>query len=151
MAYHRSQRKILGKAGAFLPLCAASLPVHAQTLGLAPVHEVSPWRVIGALLFCCVLGAAGAFALWYRTRGQALVGRNAKPVTWRNLIANFGAKTKVDDEGAGRLRLVGTVRLGYQVDVNLLDCDGKSVVIVTSPHGAFVADPDAPHGVGRPS
>ncbi len=129
---------------------AAALPAQAQTLGLAPSHDVSPWRVVGALLFCCALGAAGAFALRFRMRTKASAPTRAAP-DWRQLVANFRFGAQPAAEAAGRLKLVETVRLGYQVEVNLMECDGKTLVIVTSPHGAFVADPDAAGKSGSPS
>jgi len=122
---------------------AAAMPARAQTLGLAPNHDISLWRVVGALVLCCLLGFAGALALRFRTRGKALPVRRLNPADWRQLLAGFGARTNATEEGAERLRLVGTVRLGYQVEVNLLECDGKTLVIVASPQGAFVAAPEA--------
>jgi len=143
--------KHICKAPAVLFACAASLPAQAQTLGLAPSHEVSPWRIVGALLFCCVLGLAAALALRFRMRGKAMPTQGLKAVNWRQFMADFGVGTKTSSAGAGRLRLIETARLGYQVEVNLLECDGKSIVVVTSPHGAFVANPDAPDRAGNPS
>lgn len=140
----------LRMAVAVLAGCAVALPVHAQTLGLAPSHDVSPWRIVGALLFCCALGAAGAFALRYRLRGKTAAPARTAP-DWRQLIASLGVGAKPAAEGGGRLRLVETVRLGYQVEVNLMECDGKTMVIVASPHGAFVADSNAPDKSGSPS
>lgn len=141
----------LRKVLAAIAAGAVALPVQAQTLGLAPSHEVSPWRVVGALLFCCVLGAAGAFALRFRTRGKAAIATGRAMPNWRQLVADFRIGIKPAAEGAGRLRLVETIRLGYQVEVNLMECDGKTLVIVTSPHGAFVADPNAPVQAGSPT
>ncbi|WP_443751381.1 hypothetical protein [Asticcacaulis solisilvae] len=130
---------------------AMALPARAQTLGLAPSHDVSPWRIVGALLFCCALGAAGAFALRYRMRTGAGPAPARTAPDWRRLVANFRFAALPAAEAPGRLKLVETVRLGYQVEVNLMECDGKTLVIVTSPHGAFVADPDAPGKSGIPS
>lgn len=143
--------KSLGQAAVAVLAWAFAMPLRAQTLGLAPTHDVSLWRVIGALLFCCLLGAAGALALRYRTRGSASGGRTGTTANWRQLVANFSIRTKPADEGASRLQLIRTVRLGYQVDVNLLECDGKTIVIVASPHGAFVANADAPRETGGAS
>ena len=42
------------------------------------------------------------------------------------------------------MQVVETVRLTNQVDVSLVECDGDAVMIVTSPHGAFVVNRDAP-------
>ncbi len=155
MTSFRSRKSIwpkhIGRAPAVLCASAASLPAHAQTLGLAPSHEVSPWRILGALVFCCVLGLAAALALRFRMRGKAAPTQGLKATNWRQFMADFGLGTKTSSAGAGRLRVIETVRLGYQVEVNLLECDGKGIVIVTSPHGAFVANPDAPDRAGNPS
>jgi hypothetical protein len=98
-----------------------------------------------------MLGAAGAFALRFRMRAKAPpVPARAVP-DWRQLVAGLGIGTRPAAETAGRLKLVETIRLGYQVEVNLMECDGKPLVIVVSPHGAFVADPDAPGKSGSPS
>jgi hypothetical protein len=131
-------------------LCASigAVPAYAQNLGLAPNHNISPWRIVGALLFCLVLGIAGAFALQFRLRGKAINIRSIKTTNWRALLAGLGTGRQPVDCGAQRLRLVETVRLGYQVEVNLLECDGKGIVVVTSPHGAFIANPDAPDTTG---
>lgn len=155
IGFHR--RKYWRETLAVLAAGLAGLPARAQTLGLAPAHDISPWRVVGALLFCCVLGAAGALALRYRLRGTAsrpraaARGRGLAAVDWRQAMAGFALKTRTATKEVGRLQVVETVRLGYQVEVNLLECDGKSLVIVTSPQGAFVANPDAPGGTGAPS
>ena len=144
-------RKYLGPAWGALLVAVAATPACAQKLGLAPAHEVSPWRIVGALLFCCVLGIAGAFALQFRLRGKAPKLQGMKPANWRALLAGFGTAGRSTGAGAGRLRVIETVRLGYQVEVNLLECDGKGIVIVTSPHGAFVANPTAPDAPGSAS
>ena len=129
----------------------AALPAHGQTLGLAPSHDVSVWRVVAALLFCCALGAAGAFALKFRLRNGAPVARGKARLDWRQLVGDLRIGARTGGNEVGRLKLVETVRLGYQVEVNLLECDGKSIVIVASPHGAFVAGQDAPEKAGNPS
>jgi len=132
------------KAWPALMIGALAAPVHAQTLGLAPSHEVSLWRVVGALVFCLILGAAGAFALRFRMRAKASVAPARTVADWRQLVAGLGIGARPAAETAGRLKLVETVRLGYQVEVNLVECDGKPLVIVVSPHGAVITDPDAP-------
>jgi len=136
---------------ATLAIGFAGWPAHAQTLGLAPTHEVSPWRVVGALVFCCALGGAGALALRYRLRRGSMPSQVARGVNWRTFVSNFAVRPKAIESEARRLRLVETVRLGFNVEVNLLDCDGKSLVVVTSPHGALVAHPDAAAKTGEAS
>jgi hypothetical protein len=147
--FHRHSH--IRKALAVLAAGMAAMPAYAQTLGLAPSHEVPMWRVVGALLFCCALGAAGAFALKYRMRNAAPMARGTARFDWRQLAGDLRLGPRPAAQDPGRLKVVETVRLGYQVEVNLLECDGKSIVIVASPHGAFVAGQDAPDKAGTPS
>lgn len=130
-----------------------ALPACAQTLGQASGPDISWWRVIGALVFCCLLGLAGALALKYRMQRQ---GMTAKPVRFdpkalSGLLDMFRATPAPETGEASRLKVIATVRLSYQVDVSLLESDGKTVMIVTSPQGAFVVNPDAPPSRGKPS
>lgn len=133
-------------------LAAASLPACAQTLGQAAGPEISWWRIIGAFLFCCLLGIAGAFALKYRMRRQGVAGKPVAfdPRVLSGLFEMFQGKAD-KGEGEARLKVLSTVRLSYQVDVSLLECDGKTVMIVTSPQGAFVINPDGSTTRGTPS
>ncbi len=133
-------------------LAVTSLPVYAQTLGQAGSPEISWWRIIGAFLFCCLLGVAGAFALRYRMRRQGVAGKPVAfdPRVLTGLFEIFQGKAD-KGEGEARLKVLSTVRLSYQVDVSLLECDGKTVMIVTSPQGAFVVNPDGSSTPGTPS
>ena len=142
--------KDLGKAAVGLA-SAGAWPVHAQTLGLAPSHDVSPWRVVGALLFCCLLGAVGAVALRYRLHGKPPMVGKSYTSPWLQLIAGFSPRAKPVGTGAERLKLVETIRLGHQVEVNLLDCDGRRLVVLTSPQGPLVVHPEAPDDSGKSS
>jgi hypothetical protein len=128
-------------------------PAFAQTLGQASGPEVSWWRVIGALVFCCLLGVAGALALKYRMRHQAMPGKSVPfdPRVLNGLFQAFRGKSDKNENSDSRLKVVSTVRLSYQVEVSLLEADGKTVMIVTSPQGAFVINPDAPSTPGTPS
>lgn len=119
-----------------------SLPAAAQTLGLAQSPEVPLWRVVGALLFCCLLGAAGSLALRYRLQSQP--SRGAKPAakSLSQVLAALDLRPRRAEVADARLRLVETVRLGYQVEISLLECDGEKVLVVASPHGAFVVNRD---------
>jgi len=128
--------------------CLVSGSASAQTLGLASSPEVSWWRVVGALVFCCLLGGAGALALRYRLQGQKAHVRTFDAKTLSQLFTGLNFRRLPADGAPARLRLIETVRLSYQVDVSLLECDGVGVMIVTSPHGAFVVDRDAPAKTG---
>ncbi len=140
----RSVSRYLQGAGAIGLLSLMAMPACAQTLGLAHGPEISWWRVVAALVFCCLLGGAGALALRYRLRGQAPNLRLMDAKKWQHLVAALGLKTKGKDSPPPRLQLIETVHLSYQVDVCLLECDGASVMIATSPRGAFVINRDAP-------
>jgi hypothetical protein len=145
----RTIRVVLGSlsaGGAAFTGFAAS----AQTLGQATGPEISWWRVIGALVFCCLLGVAGALALKYRMRRQGVVG---KPIRFdaqvlSGLFDRFRSPPAREADAGARLKVIATVRLSYQVDVSLLESDGKTVMIVTSPQGAFVVNPDVPSAQG---
>ena len=138
-------------SGGVLLASLAGAPAYAQTLGLAHGPEVPWWRVVGALLFCCLLGGLGALALKYRIRKQGGQRRVFDAGNWQRLITNFKLSTRSEDDSVARLRLIQTVHLSYQVDVCLLECDGETVMIATSPNGAFVVNRDAPTKTGASS
>jgi flagellar biogenesis protein FliO len=109
---------LAGAAGASARAVAAAAawttPLSAQTLGQGGGAEVSLWRVFGALIFCLALAAGAAFALRARLRGSL-----------------------PSVKGAGRrLRLVESLRLSHQVDLCLVEIDGKEIVVAATPHGA---------------
>lgn len=140
--------KFLGGTGAAAAVLVTAGPAFAQSLGLAHDPEISLWRVVGALVFCCVLGAGGALALKYRLQGAKPSPRSFDPRVLGKLFIGMGRKS-ADAEGApARLKVIETVRLSYQVDVSLLECDGERLVIVTTPQGAFIANGDAPTKTG---
>lgn len=117
-----------------------SLPAHAYVSGTANGPEVSWWRVVLAFFLCCGLGLAGALALKYRLTQSASKGigsplRLFEFKAWQNAFARFN--TTRTDTGNQSLKLLETVHLNHQVEVNLLSCDGEKVLIVTSPQGAF--------------
>lgn len=101
---------------------AAAGPACAQTLGQAAGPDVSWWRVLAALLLCLALGVGGAYAL----RARMGVG-TAPQVLWR--LGSAPAK---------RLRIIETVRVGQQVEVCLIACDGREHLIAVSPHAIEV-------------
>lgn len=89
-------------------------PALAQKLGGGGGADVPVWRVLGALLLCLLLAVGAAVALKTRLRG-------ATPI--------FG-------DARRRLNLVETVRLSHQIDVCLLTCDGREIIVAAGPHGA---------------
>ena len=103
-------------------LAAVSLagPAFAQKIGQASDTDVSSWRVIGALVLCLALAAGAALALKTKIRGGA-------PIL---------------GPGARRLQLLETQRLSHQVDICLLKCDERHILIAATPHGAIVISGD---------
>lgn len=93
-------------------------PALAQTLGQAPTVHVAWWRVIGSFLLCIALAAGGAFAL----------------------RARLGLPMKVIGASPRRMRLLETLRLSHQVDLCLVSCDGREIMIAASPRGAELLD-----------
>lgn len=91
-------------------------PGLAQTLGQGDGEGISLWRVLGALLLCLSLAVAGAFAI------RARMGSGG---TLRGFV-------KRDR----RLHLVESLRLSHQVDLCIVTCDGRELLIATSVHGA---------------
>lgn len=96
----------------------ASAPALAQTLGQAPDDGVSFWRVAGALLLCIALGVGAIFAL--RMRG----GR----------VSPLPALIRRER----RLQLIEVLRLGQHVDLCLVSCDDRTLLLAASAHGIDV-------------
>jgi flagellar biogenesis protein FliO len=113
-----------------LALAWAGFPAFAQKLGQAASTDIAWWRVASALVLCLVLAVCAAFALRTRLRGAAPV---------------FGPKDR-------RLLLVESLRLSHQVDVCLLECDGRRFLVSVSPQGAAILASDlaAPATPGQP-
>lgn len=99
---------------------ALSVPALAQRLGQDSDEGVPAVRVILALILCLALAAAAAFALRARLGGGALrwtAGRAER-----------------------RLELRDSLRLPHQVDLSIVRCDGREMLIVASQHGVQVFD-----------
>jgi flagellar biogenesis protein FliO len=108
--FHRT----FAAAAAFAALAG---PAAAQRLGAATSVDV-PWlRVIGALVLCLGLAVAAAFALRSRLKGG---------------VPSLLAKTP------RRLQLVENLRLSHQVDLCLVVCDERRMLVASSPHGAVL-------------
>jgi flagellar biogenesis protein FliO len=102
----------------------------AQKLGQAPDDGVSLVRVFGALVICLAIAVAAAFFLRNRAGLSQLL-----PLVRQS----------------SRLRLVESVRLGPQVSLCIVRCDGQDLLLEVSPQGAGVlrtlpitAEPDRP-------
>lgn len=90
-------------------------PALAQRLGQGTGAEVPVWRVLGALLLCLALAVAAAYIL--RRRMNGVMPRSLR-----------GAER--------RLQLVETMRLSHQVDLCIVRCDGRELLVAATPHGA---------------
>jgi hypothetical protein len=107
----------------------AAAPAWADRLGQAPDEGPSLIRVVVAFALCALL-ALGA-ALLLRARGGATLPW-IRPATDR------------------RLRLVESIRLTPQVQLSIVRCDDREMLMTTSAQGAsLVADLPMP-GPGTP-
>lgn len=115
-----------------LALCALlAEAAAAQTLGQGGSPDLPWWRVAGALALCLGLAFAGAFLLKARLGGGALPPALAK-LKWPVAILSL------PDGAPRRLQLVETVRLSHQIDVCLIRCDDKYLLVAAGPHGVSV-------------
>jgi len=101
-------------ASSGIALITLHVPATAQTLGQGTADDISPWRVVAALLLCLALAVGGAFAL--KARG----GR----------FALFSLTTK----RRRRLEVVESLRLG-QAELCLVVCDGREMLVMASSQG----------------
>lgn len=113
-------------AASFALLAAA--PAFAQRLGQGTGTEVPIWRVLGALALCLALAVAAAYVLRRRLGGSLplTVGRTR------------------------RLRIVETLRLGHQVDLCLVSCDGAEFLLAVSAQRAATISPNLPTSPATP-
>lgn len=107
------RRAAIGAAVPFFFLL--SNPVLAQTLGQGAADDISIWRILAALALCLVLAVVGAFALKSRMAGGQLIP--------------FALKKD------RRLKLVESLRLANQVDLCIVLCDGRELLVAASAHG----------------
>jgi hypothetical protein len=105
---------------ASLTVFLLSDPAMAQSLGQAGDDGVSLWRVALALLLCMGLAVGGAFLIKARSGSGQLL-------PWPVLA-----------RPARRLRLVETLSLRNHVDLNIVTCDGRELLVVTSEKGALL-------------
>lgn len=113
-----SRRAAARFAGALALLLLGHGPALAQRLGQGTGGEVPVWRVLGALGFCLALAIGAAFVLKRRLGGGRPLG--------------FGRAR------ARRLELVESLRLSHQVDLCIVGCDGRELLIAATPHGAVL-------------
>lgn len=106
-------RLALVLAGAYAAMPAVAM---AQRLGGAADTPISWWRVIAAFVICVLLALGAAFALRLRLKGSL------SPSTER------------------RIRLVDSLRLTHQIDVCLVEVEGKSYIFGAGPSGIVRLD-----------
>jgi flagellar biogenesis protein FliO len=107
-------RNALAKMAGFGALFLVAAPALAQRIGQGTGTEVPVWRVLGALALCLGLALAAAFVLRRRLGGPLPLAMGR----------------------ARRLQLVETVRLGPQVHLCLVSCDGTEFLVAASAQGA---------------
>jgi flagellar biogenesis protein FliO len=101
---------------------SAGTSALAQHLGQAGGEDLSWWRVVGALAVCLALAVGGALAMRARLRAGAPL---------------FTAATR-------RVQLVESLRLSHQVDVCLLKCDDRHILLAATAQGAILIDANHP-------
>ena len=99
----------------------AGQAAQAAPLGQVGDDGVAWWRVAAALIFCLLLAVGGALALRARLGG----GVGVRRPTWLR-----AAQT------TRRLELVETLRVKPQVDLLIVRCDGRQLLISASAQGA---------------
>jgi len=117
----RTRRRWLARLAALPALLP--LPAVAQTLGQGADDGISAWRIVLVLLLCLGLAVFAAFVLKRRMGGAAL--------------PSFFA-------GAGRnrrMQLVETLRLSHQIDLCIVSCDGREMLVAASAQGARLLQP----------
>lgn len=89
----------------------------AQTIGRADDDGISVWRVIAAFVLCAMLAV-----------GAALI-----------LRARMGYLPQLGVRRARRLHLIETLRLGRQVSLSIVACDGEEMLLLSSDQaGQFI-------------
>ena len=99
----------------------AGQAAQAAPLGQVGDDGVAWWRVAAALIFCLLLAVSGAFALRTRLGG----GVGVRRPTWLRT-----------PQTTRRLELIETLRVKPQVDLLIVRCDGRELLLSASAHGA---------------
>jgi flagellar biogenesis protein FliO len=113
-------------------LASAGASAQAATVGAAAPGAAEGalfWlRWAAALGLCLLLAWAGAYALKARQSGSAVPLRFVRP-RWMNPLAAAGPR---------RLRRVESLRISPQLEVTLLECDDRELLLATTPQGAML-------------
>lgn len=103
------------RAGLLLWSLGLASAAGAQTLGHGQEDPVSLWRVAGVLVLCLCLAVAGAYALRARVLPTAA-------------LATLSRRDR-------KLQLLETLRLSQHVDLCLVRCGAKTMLVSTSVQG----------------
>ena len=99
----------------------AGQAAQAAPLGQVGDDGVAWWRVAAALILCLLLAVGGAFALRTRLGG----GIAARGPLWLRAA-----------QPTRRLELIETLRVKPQVDLLIVRCDGRELLLSASAQGA---------------
>jgi hypothetical protein len=124
---HLRGRMVISFGVGILTMCSFAGPAYAQ-LGGNPDDGISTWRVIASLLICLALAVAGAFAL------RARLGGASWPI--------------LSKPNSRRLRLEESLRVSPHVQLCIIACDDREMLIATSANGAHLIT-DLPTGPAR--
>jgi flagellar biogenesis protein FliO len=97
----------------------AAIPAFADQLGRAAEDDISLWRVASAFVLCVILAIAGAFLLKARGGNVPFLPTHLKR--------------------SQRLRLIETLRLGNNAAVSIVECDGRELLVVSTPQTCEIA------------
>lgn len=107
----------------------SSYHATAQTLGQGEATGISLWRVVGALLLCVLVAFLGGLALQWKMTGRIGLSNLQRMGRYRS---------------SRRLRLIETMRLNQHVDLCLVYCDGRELLIAASGEGAQILERKRP-------
>lgn len=98
-------------------LLIGDVPAFAQRLGQGNDDGVAWWRVVAALILCLALAAAAAVVIKIRLHGRLPSPRS------------FLWGTMQQDR---RLKLIETLKVSEHIDVCIIACDGKELLVAAS-------------------
>ncbi len=95
----------------------------AQTLGRGVDGDISFWHVLAALILCIALAIGGILVLRLRMGLVPLLP-----------LPSFAANR------SRRLRLIETLHLAHQIDLCIVACDDREMLVLASAKGAEILD-----------
>lgn len=122
----RRRTRRLGLAAA---AAAAASTAQAATSDVSVADSTLFWvRWAGALGLCLLLALAGAYAMKVRQSGAPVRLSLAFP-RWAQPLGGLAAR---------RLRLIESLRISPQLEVSLVECDDRELLLATTSHGAVL-------------